>query len=55
MSKKTYVVSGPHPVAGHLPGEEFQAEFPPEQEQFLIEVGHLKVKGKEKDNGKAGR
>lgn len=52
MSKKTYVVSGPHPVLdpkgkGHLPGEEFTADYPEELERFLLEVGHLKKKGKE--------
>lgn len=38
---KRYIVTGEHPVLGHLPGVEFSARIDDEQEQQLIAAGAL--------------
>jgi len=41
MAKKRYRVVGEQAVAGAAPGEEFDAEFSPEQEESLIACGAI--------------
>jgi len=51
MAKKRYRVVGELPVSGTQPGEEFEADFPPEQEEALIAGGAIALasdKSKEK-------
>jgi hypothetical protein len=45
MSKQKYEVTGTQAVHGHQPGETFTADLDPEQERFLIEVGHISKAG----------
>ena len=40
--KKDYTVVGNHNVMGHASGESFSAAMTDEQEQQLIEGGHIK-------------
>lgn len=50
-----YQVTGPRPYMGHQPGETFDAELPPDQEQRAKDRGSLRVvKRDEKTNEKAG-
>lgn len=43
MAKKTYRVVGDSLVAGHVKGQTFEFEYTPEQEQALIDGGHVQV------------
>lgn len=45
--KKKYKVVGPHSIAGHPPGDSFEAEELA-HEQALVDGGHLEVKVVEK-------
>jgi hypothetical protein len=45
---KRYKVTGTQPVLDHQPGEQFTAKIPPEQEDFLVQIGGLKVLPPEK-------
>jgi hypothetical protein len=39
---KRWRVVGPHAVEGHQPDDVFDHAFSPEQEAYLVEVGHIK-------------
>jgi hypothetical protein len=43
MKRKTYQVVGPRNVAGHAPGETFQATYGEDHERYLIDAGHLAI------------
>lgn len=55
MAKKTYKVTGPHPVDGHAPGDEFTADMGEEREQQLVEGGHIRVVPKQKNKKEEDR
>jgi len=53
VAKKTYTVTGNTPYMDHQPGETFEAELDPEQEERALERGAIEV-GK-KSTGKEAK
>lgn len=41
MAKKRYLVTGSQPVYATQPGEEFEVDMPPEQEESLLSIGAI--------------
>lgn len=51
--KRTYKVTGAHPVHGTAPGETFTAALNPEQEALLLDGGHISLVEPAKDSPSA--
>jgi hypothetical protein len=49
MAKKHYRVSGELPVAGNQPGDEFEHEFLPHEEEALLASGAIEPASKLKE------
>lgn len=49
MAKKRYRVVGELPVSGAQPGEEFEAEFLPHEEEALLVSGAIEPASKPKE------
>ena len=43
MALKRYRVIGTAKIGGYSPGETFEADFPPEQEKPLLQIGAVEV------------
>lgn len=50
-TEETYIVSGPHEVDGHAPGEQYTATYEPGHRAFLVDGGYIKVVDDEEKEG----